>query len=51
MFRIKVKIDSNVLEKYFDRIKTGLPGVAYIKLDKNVSWPDYLNNLPKKVSE
>ena len=42
---------SNVLEKYFDRIKTGLPGVAYIKLDKNVSWPDYLNNLPKKVSE
>ena len=51
MFRIKVKIDSNVLEKYFDRIKTGLPGVAYIKLDKNVSWPDYLNNLPKKGSE
>lgn len=51
MFRIKVKIDSNVLEKYFEEIKSGLPGVAYIKLDKNVSWPDYLNNLPKKVSE
>jgi HlyD family secretion protein len=51
MFRVKVKIDSTVLEKYFERIKTGLPGVAYIKLDKNAPWPEYLNNLPKKISE
>ena len=46
MFRIKVKIDSKLLEKHFNKIKTGLPGVAYIKLDKNAPWPDKLNKLP-----
>lgn len=51
MFRVKVKIDSVVLEKYFEEIKSGLPGVAYIKLDKNTPWPDSLNILPKKISE
>jgi HlyD family secretion protein len=51
MFKVKVKIDSNVLEKYFEKIKTGLPGVAYIKLDKNATWPEYLTHLPKKLSE
>ena len=45
MFRVKVKIDSNYLEKYYESIKTGLPGVAYIKLDKNAVWPEHLNNL------
>ena len=51
MFRVKVKIDSVVLEKYFEEIKSGLPGVAYIKLDKNTPWPDSLKILPKKISE
>ena len=48
MFRIKVKIDSKLLEKYFDRIKTGLPGTAYIKLGKDAVWPSSLNNFPLK---
>lgn len=47
MFRIKVKIDSQLLEKYFNRIKTGLPGVAYVKLSENAIWPETLNHLPK----
>lgn len=47
MFKVKVKIDSNYLEKYYETLKTGLPGIAYIKLDKNATWPDFLNNLPK----
>jgi len=51
MFRIKVKINPDLLEKYYERIKTGLPGVAYIKLDKNATWPDYLNTLPTALSK
>lgn len=47
MFRVKVRIDQNLLEKYFERIKTGLPATAYIKLDKDAIWPEFLNNLPK----
>ncbi|MDX4049803.1 efflux RND transporter periplasmic adaptor subunit [Aliarcobacter skirrowii] len=49
MFKVKVKIDPYLLEKYYERVKTGLPGVAYVKLDKNAVWPEYLNNLPKDI--
>ncbi len=46
MFRIKVKIEPKLLEKYFERIKTGLPGITYIKLDKDAIWPINLNTIP-----
>jgi HlyD family secretion protein len=51
MFRVKVKIDSKLLEKYFNKIKTGLPGVAYVKLDEDAIWPESLNNLPKDFNQ
>ena len=50
MFRIKVKIDSKLLEKYFDKIKTGLPGIAYVRLNSNTPWPASLNKLPKSTT-
>jgi len=43
MFRIKVKIDPELLQKYVEKVKTGLPGVAYVRLDANAPWPQYLN--------
>lgn len=49
MFKVKVKINPYLLEKYYERVKTGLPGVAYVKLDKNAVWPEHLNNLPKDI--
>lgn len=42
MFRIKVKIPVDLLKTYAKRVKTGLPGVAYIRLDANAQWPDTL---------
>ena len=51
MFRVKVRIDATVLEKYFKEIKTGLPGIAYIKYDKDTPWPESLSTLPKRLSE
>jgi len=47
MFRVKVKIEPKLLEKYYERIKTRLPAVAYIKLNENAVWPEFLNNLPE----
>lgn len=47
MFRIKAKIDPVLLQKYIQQVKTGLPGVAYIKIDDNVPWPAFLSNLVK----
>ena len=39
MFRIKVRIPQDLLKSYAQRVKTGLPGVAYIQLDPNAPWP------------
>ncbi|MFT5658619.1 MAG: HlyD family secretion protein [Gammaproteobacteria bacterium] len=39
MFRIKVKIDSALLKKHIERVKTGLPGVAYVRMDDDSEWP------------
>ncbi len=42
MFRVKAKIDPALLKKYPDLIKTGVPGVAWIKVDPNAQWPKKL---------
>jgi HlyD family secretion protein len=48
MFRIKVKIDPKLLKDHIQKIKTGVPGVVYIKLDENAQWPEKLSRLPKE---
>jgi HlyD family secretion protein len=39
MFRIKAKISPELLRKHIAHVKTGLPGVAYIRLDARSEWP------------
>lgn len=39
MFRIKAQISPELLRKYIQQVKTGLPGVAYVRIDPNVEWP------------
>lgn len=39
MFRVKAKIDRKLLEKYISYVKTGVPGVAWLKLDARARWP------------
>ena len=43
MFRVKVKIDPALLKKHIEKVKTGLPGVAYVRTDPNVQWPARLS--------
>jgi len=43
MFRVKIKIDPELLRAYRDRVKTGVPGEAYVRLDQDTSWPQWLN--------
>jgi len=40
MFRIKVKIDPELLLQHFADVKTGVPGVAYVRLDPEAEWPE-----------
>jgi len=42
MFRVKARIDPALLEKHIKQVKTGLPGVAWLKLDSQAEWPQEL---------
>jgi HlyD family secretion protein len=39
MFRVRAQIAPELLRKYILQVKTGLPGVAYVRLDPNKEWP------------
>lgn len=42
MFRVKAQIPPDLLQKNITQVKTGLPGVAWVKLDPKIAWPDNL---------
>lgn len=42
MFRIKVKIDPALLRQHMQKVKTGVPGEAYVLLGPDATWPDSL---------
>lgn len=43
MFRVKAQISPKLLKKNIEQVKTGLPGVVWVKLDANTAWPEKLN--------
>lgn len=51
MFRVKATIDYELLKEHINDVKTGLPGVTYIRLDENIPWPEHLNKLPKSYKK
>lgn len=48
MFRVRARIDPGLLRKHLARVKTGLPGVAWVRIDPDAPWPE---NLTIKVPE
>jgi len=42
MFRVKARFSRELLQQNIKTVKTGLPGVAWLKLDANAGWPDNL---------
>ena len=42
MFRIRARIDPQLLREHKARVKTGLPGMAYVQLDPQAEWPAHL---------
>ena len=51
MFRIKARIAPELLEQYIEYVKTGLPGVAWVKLDAATPWPEHLKTYKEKTGE
>lgn len=42
MFRVRAQVPPELLQKHLAQVKTGLPGVAYVKLDADAPWPAQL---------
>ena len=42
MFRVKAQIAPELLQKHVQLVKTGLPGMAWLKLDAAAPWPAHL---------
>jgi len=42
MFRVKVRIAPELLTRYRDIVKSGVPGLAYVRLDAELPWPEQL---------
>ncbi len=48
MFRVKLKIDPQVLQQYYTRVKTGVRGLGFVRTKPDVEWPaDLQVKLPK----
>jgi len=39
MFRVKARIDRDLLQRHLKLVKTGLPGVAWLRVDQREAWP------------
>jgi HlyD family secretion protein len=56
MFRIKVRVPSKLILKHIDRVKTGVRGVAYVRLSSPDNqpppeWPEFLKKLPPDIEQ
>ena len=50
MFRVKIQVPKELGEPYIERIKTGVRGVGYVKMDDAAVWPERLQNLVARPS-
>jgi HlyD family secretion protein len=51
MFRVKLSVPSETVLPYIERVKTGIRGVGFVRLDDAVEWPERLNRqLPRRDS-
>ncbi|WP_028313055.1 HlyD family secretion protein [Derxia gummosa] len=49
VFRVKLSLDPELLRKYETRVKAGVPGLAYVRVDDATAWPASLEvKLPEQ---
>jgi HlyD family secretion protein len=52
MFRIKLKIDADVLQQFYTRVKTGVRGLGFVRTKADMEWPaDLQVKLPKPPAD
>jgi HlyD family secretion protein len=45
MFRVKIQLPKELASRYVERIKTGIRGVGYVKVDPSATWPPRLQKV------
>ena len=51
MFRVKLTVPPERVLQYIERVKTGIRGIGYVRLDDSAEWPERLNrHLPEASS-
>lgn len=48
MFRVKARIAPALLRRHMTLVKTGLPGMAYLRVDPKAEWPEALSRVVKE---
>lgn len=43
MFRVKLQLPPELIAPYIERVKTGIRGVGFVKIDEAAEWPAELN--------
>lgn len=53
MFRVKIRVPSELVQKYIDKVKTGVRGVGFVRLDGGPTppWPANLQKLPPGAAD
>lgn len=52
VFRVRVRIPEDLVQSRIEHVKTGLRGVAVIRIDPNLAWPDVLEQgIPPELFE
>ncbi len=44
MFRVRVRIDPDLLRAHAEAVRSGLPGIAYVRADPKTPWPQRLQS-------
>ncbi|MBF4988915.1 efflux RND transporter periplasmic adaptor subunit [Methylophilus sp. 14] len=46
MFRVRAQISPDLLRQHLEQVKTGVPGVAWLRVDHKAEWPESLKINP-----
>jgi HlyD family secretion protein len=50
MFRVKLTVPAERVLQYIERVKTGIRGMGYVRLDDSAQWPERLDRRPPESS-
>jgi HlyD family secretion protein len=42
MFRVRLRVDPDLLKAHEEEVRSGLPGVGYVRTDPSLAWPERL---------